>query len=360
MLDKLFETIYIKRKDSIHIWHIDFCILDVLLIVVIRERGKKNMNNVKYQVFISSTYSDLSKERKQVLDILLMADCIPAGMENFVATDDEQFNVIKKVIDMCDYYVLILGKRYGSVNDRTGISYTEMEYNYAIDKGIPVLVFAMDDSVEVDADKTEIDDIKRGKLAEFKNKAMTNRLASVWRDQSDLMGKVAVAIMQAKSEIKRPGWHRGNDEEKERLLREIELLKKENEELKQAGFSKNSKNVDDVLKDGFYDKEMVFHYTEKMIIITANSTIDKKVLTITLDKMFKYISVRITGIKRIHEFRDAVSSFVSGYNVEEQDALILKNKYGRLGLIECYLGKDDIEMIRLTNLGKKIMNELND
>ena len=91
------------------------------------------MEKIKYQVFISSTYSDLYKERKQVLDILLMADCIPAGMENFVATDDEQFNVIKKVIDLCDYYVLILGKRYGSVNEKTGISYTEMEYNYCND-----------------------------------------------------------------------------------------------------------------------------------------------------------------------------------------------------------------------------------
>ena len=63
------------------------------------------MKNTKYQVFISSTYSDLSIERKQVLDILLMADCIPAGMESFVATDEEQFNVIKKVIDLCDYYI---------------------------------------------------------------------------------------------------------------------------------------------------------------------------------------------------------------------------------------------------------------
>lgn len=156
------------------------------------------MDNIKYQVFISSTYSDLSKERKRVLDILLMADCIPAGMENFVATDDEQFNVIKKVIDMCDYYVLILGKRYGSVNEKTGISYTEMEYNYAIDKGIPVLVFALDDSVELDDEKVEKDDIKRGKLAEFKSRAMGNRLASIWRDQSDLMEKVAISIMQAK------------------------------------------------------------------------------------------------------------------------------------------------------------------
>lgn len=65
------------------------------------------MGSIKYQVFISSTYSDLLEERRKILDILLMADCIPAGMENFVATDDEQFSVIKKVIDLCDYYILI-------------------------------------------------------------------------------------------------------------------------------------------------------------------------------------------------------------------------------------------------------------
>lgn len=54
----------------------------------------------KYQVFISSTYKDLIEERKKVLNILLMADCIPAGMEAFVATDLAQFEVIKKVIDL--------------------------------------------------------------------------------------------------------------------------------------------------------------------------------------------------------------------------------------------------------------------
>ena len=94
------------------------------------------MDETKYQVFVSSTYSDLINERKQVLDILLMADCIPAGMESFVATDDEQFNVIKKVIDLCDYYILIIGKRYGSVNEKTCLSYTEMEYNYADRKSV--------------------------------------------------------------------------------------------------------------------------------------------------------------------------------------------------------------------------------
>ena len=70
---------------------------------------------------------------------------------------------------------------------------------------------------KISKDKEEKNTIKKGKLAEFKSRAMWNRLASVWKDQSDLMGKVAISIMQAKNEIKRPGWHRGNDEEKERL-----------------------------------------------------------------------------------------------------------------------------------------------
>ena len=113
------------------------------------------MQNRKYQVFISSTYSDLVEERKKVLDVLLMADCIPAGMEAFVATDVEQFEVIKKVIDLCDYYILIIGQRYGSINPDTGISYTEMEYDYAIKNKIPVLVFVLDEQIVLPDDKKE-------------------------------------------------------------------------------------------------------------------------------------------------------------------------------------------------------------
>lgn len=305
------------------------------------------MENIKYQVFVSSTYSDLAKERKQVLDILLMADCIPAGMENFVATDDEQFNVIKKVIDLCDYYILILGRRYGSVNEKTGISYTEMEYNYAIDKQIPVLVFALDDSVEIDFDKIETDDIKKGKLAEFKSKAMGNRLASVWKDQPDLMGKVAIAIMQAKKEIKRPGWHRGNIEI-ERLQEQIKFLD-----------SGSIKEKDSNFESDFYRREIELHFTEKIFVFTSDTRIGEKNITVTLDKLFKFVSLRITGVKKISEFIDAISAFEEGYYVDQQDALVVRNKFEQLKLIESYVGRDNVEMIKLTDFGKEMMNKLN-
>ena len=315
------------------------------------------MDSVKYQVFISSTYSDLIDERRQVLEVLLMADCIPAGMENFVATDDEQFGVIKKVIDLCYYYILILGRRYGSLNENSGISYTEMEYNYAIDKGIPVLVFVLDDSVEITKDKEEQDDIKRGKLAEFKSKAMRNRLASVWKDKSDLLGKVAISIMRAKNEIKRPGWHRGEDEEKKQLMEEIKGLKKVNEELSKGTSSYNNRAID--FDEAFYGKKITLHYTEEVFVFTSNTKIDKKTIDTTLDEVYKFISLRITGIKKLIDFESAVSAFEDGYYVNSQDALILRNKYELLGLISSFMGKDNVEMIEMTALGREIMNNLN-
>jgi hypothetical protein len=62
-----------------------------------------------YQVFVSSTYSDLKDERRHVSETLAKAGYIPAGMELFPATDQQQLEFIKRIIDRCDYYVVIIG-----------------------------------------------------------------------------------------------------------------------------------------------------------------------------------------------------------------------------------------------------------
>ncbi len=161
----------------------------------------------KYQVFISSTYVDLKEERKSIIDTLLLADCIPAGMEAFSAVDDKQFNVIKKVIDLCDYYILIIGNRYGSINEDTQKSYTQMEYEYAESKGIPVLVFVLENNASYPTDNCPH---RATKLAIFKQDAMKDRMASIWTDIASLNTKVAVAIMRIQREQPRPGWIRAN------------------------------------------------------------------------------------------------------------------------------------------------------
>lgn len=81
--------------------------------------------NKKYQVFVSSTFQDLKDERKMVIESLLSnKDYIPVGMEYFPATNDDQMAFIKRLIDNCDYYILILGGRYGSIESESGKSYT--------------------------------------------------------------------------------------------------------------------------------------------------------------------------------------------------------------------------------------------
>ncbi len=89
----------------------------------------------RYQVFVSSTYEDLQEERQEIMQALLELDCIPSGMELFPAADEDQWTLIKRVIDDCDYFIVVVGGRYGTVSPTTSMSYTQMEYEYALKKG---------------------------------------------------------------------------------------------------------------------------------------------------------------------------------------------------------------------------------
>lgn len=163
----------------------------------------------RYQVFISSTYSDLQDERKKVMHTILSLGCIPAGMELFPAMDEEQFEFIKRVIDDCDYYILIIGGRYGSV-DEEGISFTEKEYQYAVLKGLPVLAFLHEDLNSIPLGKSEIIETKRERLIKFRGEVTKGRLVQFWRDIEDLNGKVAVSLSQVIKQQPAVGWVRGN------------------------------------------------------------------------------------------------------------------------------------------------------
>jgi hypothetical protein len=106
-------------------------------------QGRMN-RTITPRVFISSTFRDLEKERKILRDAIIENECYPVCMENFSASSKEQFEIIKEKMDGCDYYVLVVANEYGTINHETGISYTEMEYNLALESGIPILVFEYD------------------------------------------------------------------------------------------------------------------------------------------------------------------------------------------------------------------------
>src|SRR5690625_3391641 len=92
----------------------------------------------KLQVFVSSTFEDLKEERQKAVEAILNNNHIPAGMELFKASNESQLDTVKKWIQESDIYMLLLGGRYGSIEPHSGLSYTEVEYDYAIEQNIPV------------------------------------------------------------------------------------------------------------------------------------------------------------------------------------------------------------------------------
>lgn len=160
----------------------------------------------RHQVFVSSTYRDLQDERRQVMQALLELDCIPAGMELFPAADDTQWALIQRVVDDCDYYVVIIGGRYGST-DEEGVSYTEREYDYAVSRNLPVLAFIHAQPEEIVAGKTELEPAARKKLDAFRAKVQKKH-CKYWRSAEELGGVVSRSLVQAMKTRPAEGWVR--------------------------------------------------------------------------------------------------------------------------------------------------------
>lgn len=183
----------------------------------------------KYQIFISSTYDDLKTERAQVIKAVLEMGHIPVGMEMFSAADEEQWKVITRQIDETDYYVVIVAHRYGSMTG--GISYTEKEFDYAVSKGIPVLGFVIDSSVEALAKHIDKEKVKIVALEKFKGK-VKQRPVGFWKSADDLHGKVSIALMKAFHTVPRIGWTRATATAGPEVMQELSRLSKENSELR--------------------------------------------------------------------------------------------------------------------------------
>ena len=190
------------------------------------------MDDKKYQIFISSTYSDLVDEREGIIKAILELYHIPIGMEMFSAEDEDQWEIIRRTIEVSDYYILVLGMRYGSKTS-DNISFTQKEYEYALEKGIPILAFVMNDDVPLskasrDDDLTEIKD--------FRDTVLRNsKMAQFWGYKDELIKKISISLM--KQIIQRPGvgWVRGDRaSSNEALSAELAVLSKENRDLRET------------------------------------------------------------------------------------------------------------------------------
>ncbi len=183
----------------------------------------------RYQVFVSSTYEDLREERQEVMQALLELDCIPSGMELFPAANEDQWTLIKKVIDDCDYYLVIIGGRYGSVG-AGGKSYTQMEYEYAVSKGKPTVAFLHADPGAIAAGKSEKSEDGKRKLDDFRELTQ-KKMVKHWKTPHDLGSVVSRSLVKLIKNNPATGWVRADEIIEGAAAAELLRLRKEIEEL---------------------------------------------------------------------------------------------------------------------------------
>lgn len=217
----------------------------------------------KYQVFISSTFSDLSDVRTSLVKQVLDLGHIPSGMESFLAADEEQMSYIKKVIDQCDYYLLVVGGRYGSV-DEEGVSYTEREFDYAVAEKKVILASICEDRGSLQSNLVDTDQEKLEKLDSFIAKIKTGRLVIFWKNKNDISVQLALSLAKTIESTPQVGWVRGDGGDRLDLLEQINSLRSENSELKNR---LATQNTEDGIPWSMPDEEQVLFDPERRVNI---------------------------------------------------------------------------------------------
>lgn len=184
----------------------------------------------RYQIFISSTFTDLKDERQAALKAILELDHMPAGMELFPAVDDTAWQLIKDVIDASDYYAVIIGGRYGSL-DETGLGYTEKEYDYAISTKKPVIALLHENPDNLPREKTETDAAAWEKLKTFRAKVEKRHTCVYWNSAEQLKAKLIVGLTAETKRHPAIGWVRADQVPDQATLADILALRTKVSEL---------------------------------------------------------------------------------------------------------------------------------
>lgn len=290
----------------------------------------------------------------------------------FAASNDEQFKYIKKIIDACDYYVLIVGARYGSINPSTGKSFTEQEYDYAVEKGIPVLAFIHDDPYNLPVEKR--DDENRELLERFRSKASDGRLCKMWHTSSELISSVIISLGEEVANNPQIGWTRGSIEDSVELLSQINELRKEKEsiekeyrELKEKYDELTSQREDIACGSEKYTIQGIKSIRKSEEFKVTRYTECRNII-LTWDEIFSAIAPYLTAPIDFQKFRDNLTKAINSAKntdisfINENCAQTVKVQLSALGLIKCYQKKlingGLAEAIEITEKGSRYLIEL--
>ena len=166
---------------------------------------------------ISSTARDLPDHREKVMNACMRLGMFyPEMMEHLTATDANAMEVSLRMVNEADIYLGVFAFRYGYVPPGETISVTEMEYNHAVERGIPRLIFLMRDDHPVMPADVETGEGAE-KLKKLKDRLSTEQVVGFFESADDLRAQVFQALV----------FHRESDPTKFHYVSDIPAAPKE-------------------------------------------------------------------------------------------------------------------------------------
>lgn len=170
-----------------------------------------------FNVFVSSTARDLSGVyRDGIREAILSAQLHPIMMENFNPTEDNAVQLCYDKVKKAHIFVGVYAYRYGYTpssdiiyNTENGArrcsgstSITHMEYEWALERKLPLLLFLVDDALRETWDTAQIDDEPNAsRLEAFKTLVKARHVVAFFKSPDELARKVTAGLTEASSKL---------------------------------------------------------------------------------------------------------------------------------------------------------------
>lgn len=302
----------------------------------------------KYQVFLSSTYTDLVHERQAVVEAILMAGHIPAGMELFAAGDKSQLEVIRRWIKDSDLYMLILGGRYGSIEIDSGKSYVQLEYEYALELKKPVFAAVISDKAlerNVVANPAARESTHKDLYQAFRA-AVLSRVCRFFDDYKDLKLIVHESIPEITRGTDLPGWIRGDQTlDATKTLADLSALHAENSRLTKRITELEKKVASDMFGDYTY---------EELTTVLEEAKVNTEQLTSGKTKEAPLFNVFMAAAD---DFAVGVSNYVGMTDRQKAEFFTVAPRLFMYGLVEKQkvTGTSGVQRFQLSALGTRYL-----
>jgi len=154
------------------------------------------------QIFISATTRDLESFRKATAEILLKKHAFPVVQEHFPPDHRSVVAMLQDRIGQCGAAICLVGRCYGHEPpkrdpDEPRRSYTQLEYENAVELGKPVFVFLATDDCTFDSEPDESEEIRELQRQHIQRILDSGRLRMTFHSLAHLTEQVRIMDLKA-------------------------------------------------------------------------------------------------------------------------------------------------------------------